>query len=194
MFSLRVDDEVSIELAEEHHAQSTFDLTDRNRDHLRPWMPWVDGTVTVADTLGFLTFARAEYTAGRQFHCNLRYRGAHVGAIGMRINRPNDKGEIGYWLDREHEGRGIVTRATRALTGAAFDQLGLHRVTIRAAVENVRSRAVPERLGYRFEGVLRANEKIGDRYVDHASYAMLVDEWRAGTLPGNSDALPYGAQ
>lgn len=185
MFSLRADDEVSLELAEEHHAQSTFELTDRNREHLRPWMPWVDSTVTVADTKAFLTFVRGEYAAGRQLHCNLRYRGEHVGAIGLRLDRANDKADIGYWIGKDREGLGIVTRAARALTTAAFDGYGLHRVSIRAAVDNVRSRAVPERLGFAFEGVLRGTERIGERHVDHAAYAVLAADWRAGTLRGN---------
>ena len=177
MFSLRVDDEVQIELAEEHHAQEIFDLTDRNRDHLGPWMPWVATTVTVADTLAFLTFVRGEYAAGRQFHANVRYQGAVVGAIGLRMTRAHLTSELGYWIDAGHEGRGIVTRATRALTTAAFDQLGLNRVEIRAGTENARSRAVPERLGYAFEGVQRAHEKVGDRFLDHAVYAMLAADW-----------------
>jgi ribosomal-protein-serine acetyltransferase len=177
MFSLTVDDEVSLVLAEEHHAQALFDLTDRNRDHLRPWMPWVDATVSVADTLAYLRFVRGEYVAGRQFHCNVMYRGTLVGGSGMRLFRDHGGAEIGYWLDAGHTGLGIVTRTTRALTAAAFAEWGLHRVAIRAAVENVRSRAVPERLGYTFEGVLRDTEKVGDRYLSHASYAMLAPEW-----------------
>lgn len=185
MFSLHADDEVSIELAEEHHAQSTFDLTDRNREHLRPWLPWVDSTVTVDDTRAFLTYARGEYAAGRLLHCNLRYRGEHVGAIGLRIDRENLKADLGYWIGRDHQGLGIVTRAARALTTAAFEGYGLHRVSIRAAVDNVRSRAVPERLGFALEGVLRGNERIGERHVDHAGYAVLAAEWHAGTLRGN---------
>jgi ribosomal-protein-serine acetyltransferase len=184
MFSLTVDDEVALELAEEHHAQAIFDLTDCNRDHLRPWMPWVDPTVTVADTLAFLRFVRGEYAAGRQLHCNVVYRGSIVGGAGLRIDRNNLATELGYWIDRDHEGRGIVTRAARALTTAALGDLGLNRVVIRAGVENVRSRAIPERLGYTLEGVLRANEKIGDRFVDHATYSMLAGEWDPGTLPG----------
>lgn len=177
MFSLRIDDEVSLELAEEHHAQAIFDLTDRNRDHLAPWMPWVATTTTVADTMGFLTFIRGEYGAGRAFHCNVVYGGAIVGGIGLRLDRTNRSCELGYWIDEGHTGRGIVTRATRGLTAAAFEQLGMNRVCIRAGVENVRSRAVPERLGFTFEGVLRASEKVGDRYVDHACYSMLAAEW-----------------
>jgi ribosomal-protein-serine acetyltransferase len=185
MFALRVDDEVAIELAEEHHAQAIYDLVDRNRDRLRPWMPWVDATVSPDDTLAFLRFARNEYAAGKQFHGNLRYRGAVVGGMGLRFDRPHDACELGYWIDGAAEGKGVVTRAARALTAAAFDEWRLHRVCIRAGVENVRSRAVPERLGFTFEGVLRENEKVGDRYVSLATYSMLAGEWDAGTLRGN---------
>jgi ribosomal-protein-serine acetyltransferase len=182
MFLLPVDDEVDLELAEEHHADAIYGLTDRNRDHLRPWMPWVDTTTTVADTLAFLTFIRGEYGAGRAFHVNVRYRREIVGGAGLRFDRANRRAELGYWVDQGHEGFGIVTRASRALTEAAFREYGMNRVEIHAGVENVRSRAVPERLGFVFEGVLRAYEKVGDRYVDHACYAALASEW-AGTLP-----------
>lgn len=177
MFTLRADDEVEIELAEDHHAQATFDLVDRNREHLAPWMPWVAGTVTVADTKAFLTFVRGEYAAGRQLHANLRYRGEHVGAIGLRTNHANRHAEMGYWLSADREGRGIVTRAARALTTAAFTHLGMNRVEIRAGTGNVRSRAIPERLGYAFEGIARQYEQVGDAFLDHAVYSMLNADW-----------------
>jgi ribosomal-protein-serine acetyltransferase len=185
MFALRVDDEVSLELAELHHAPALFALVDRNRDHLRPWMPWVDATATVEDSRAFLTFVRGEYAAGRQFHCNVLRDGVLVGGMGMRFDRPHDGCEVGYWIDREATGHGIVTRGARALTEAAFREMGMRRVAIRAGVENVRSRAVPERLGFTFEGVLRESERVGDRYVSLATYSMLVGEWRAGTLRRN---------
>ncbi|HEX8003923.1 MAG TPA: GNAT family protein [Mycobacteriales bacterium] len=184
MFSLRADDEVTLELAELHHAQELFELTDRNRAHLAPWMPWVEGTTTAADTTAFLTFIRGEYAAGRGLHCNIRYGGAMVGAIGLHDMKAFDRTvELGYWLDEGHLGKGIVTRATRALVTAVFAQ-GYVRVGIKAAVDNARSRAVPERLGFALEGVERSAARIGDRHVDHASYAMLAADWDAGTLAG----------
>ena len=184
MFSLTVDDEVSLELAEMHHAQEIFDLTERNREHLAPWMPWVETTTSVADTTAFLTFIRGEYGAGRAFHCNLRYRGAIVGGMGLHAMKPADKTvELGYWIDKDHVGKGVVTRATRALVTAAFAQ-GYVRVGIKAAVDNDRSRAVPERLGFVLEGVERAAARVNGRHVDHASYAMLAADWDAGTLAG----------
>ncbi len=182
MFTLRADDEVELELVHEGLAETLFALTDSNRDHLRPWMPWVDPTTSVADTMTFITFSKNEHAAGRATNCAIRYRGEVVGTAGLRLDAANKRAELGYWVDKTYEGKGIVTRASWALTKAAFGELGMNRVEIHAGVENVRSRAVPERLGFVLEGVLRQYEKVGDRFVDHACYAALASEW-AGTLP-----------
>jgi len=63
------------------------------------------------------------------------------------------------------------------LVDHAFGAWRLHRVEIRAGVENARSRAIPERLGFRREGVLREAERVGDRYVDQVVYAVLAGDW-----------------
>ena len=70
-----------------------------------------------------------------------------------------------------------MTSAVIALTDHAFDTWRLNRIEIRAAVGNRRSRAVPERLGFTEEGVLREAELVGDRYVDHVVYAILARDW-----------------
>ena len=72
-----------------------------------------------------------------------------------------------------------MTRAVRALVNHALVDEDLHRVEIRAAPDNVRSRAIPERLGFREEGLLRVSERIGDRYLDSVVYGMLAPEWAA---------------
>jgi hypothetical protein len=69
--------------------------------------------------------------------------------------------------------------ATGALVDHAFGVWKLNRVEIRAGVENKRSRAIPERLGFTQEGVLRQAERVGDRFVDHVMYSILADEWKA---------------
>ena len=60
----------------------------------------------------------------------------------------------------------------------AFGELGLNRVSIACATENKKSCAVPERLGFRREGVVRQAERHYDHFVDHAVYATLASEWR----------------
>ena len=70
-----------------------------------------------------------------------------------------------------------MTAAVRAYVDHAFATWKLNRVMIQAAVENARSRAIPERLGFREEGILREVERIGDRMLDDVVYSMLAADW-----------------
>ena len=71
-----------------------------------------------------------------------------------------------------------MTEAVRALVDHAFGAWGLHRVVIEAATGNARSRAIPERLGFREEGVRRGAERNGDDFLDIVVYAMLATDAR----------------
>lgn len=87
-----------------------------------------------------------------------------------------DAEEVYAIVDRE--GKGYVTAAVREIERLCFADLGLERVQIRADVANVRSRAIPERLGYTLEGVLRRSAPSGGgRLTDHAMYSLLKPEW-----------------
>ena len=86
--------------------------------------------------------------------------------------------DIGYWLIEDAQGRGIMTRVAHALVDYAFNDHGLHRLTIRAEPDNRRSWGVAERLGFRHEGTFRHVCRWNDRWVDHKLYAMLADDWR----------------
>jgi ribosomal-protein-serine acetyltransferase len=102
-----------------------------------------------------------------------------AGYIGLnRIDWANYRTEIGYWIGASFQGRGIMTRSCRAMLAYAFDELKLNRVEIYCAVDNLRSRAVPERLGFRKEGVMRQAERVHERYHDLVCYSMLAAEWR----------------
>ena len=104
-----------------------------------------------------------------------------AGGCDLRIHPQDDIGELGFWLDEEQVGRGLVTRAAQALMTRGFDEEGLHRVQMRAGVENLRSRAVARRLKLKEEGVLRGAGKVGGGlYVDLVMYGLLVDDWRLG--------------
>jgi ribosomal-protein-serine acetyltransferase len=72
-----------------------------------------------------------------------------------------------------------MTAAVTALLRHGFRTLRLNRIEIRAGVRNRRSRAIPERLGFRHEGTLRQAERLAERFVDHAVYALLASEWPA---------------
>lgn len=172
---LELGDGAEVRLLEPADAREVFALVDVNRERLRPFMPWVDTTTSAEVTRVFIERARASETDLEAL--GIFVRGAFAGAMGLRIDPISREGEIGYWIDAASEGKGLVTRACRALIHHAFTALGLHRITLRAAPDNLRSRAIARRLGFSEEGVLREAERIGDRYHDLVVYGLLVHEW-----------------
>jgi ribosomal-protein-serine acetyltransferase len=178
LFHRRLDEEIELRALDEPDAEVLFDLTDHNREHLRAWLPWVDGTRTVHDTLAFIRSARQQEREGDGFQAGIWYRGELAGVVGYhRIDWPRRRVALGYWLGKEFEGRGIMTRACRAIVDHALGELALERVEIRAATRNLRSRAVPLRLGFVEEGVVRRAEWLYDHFVDHVVYAMARGAW-----------------
>jgi ribosomal-protein-serine acetyltransferase len=166
-----------LRLLEESDADELYQLIEANRAYLAPWLPWA-AEQTREGTLEFIRLTRRQAAANDGFQAALISDGAIVGIAGFHsVNWPHGSTTIGYWLSERHQGRGLMTRAVRGLVDHAFSEWKLHRVEIRAAIENRRSRAIPERLGFREEGVLREAERIGDHHHDLAVYGLLAREW-----------------
>jgi ribosomal-protein-serine acetyltransferase len=180
MLGIRVDDEIFLRLHEERQADELFRLVEQNRDHLRPWMPWVDATRSPDDIRAYLRGTLQSLADGKVYGFVILDRGEMVGSTDLRVTVEAKEGEVGYWIAESAQGRGIVTRTTQALVRFAFDELGMNRFVIRCAVDNVRSCAVPERLGFTLEGTYRQRDLIPDRPArDQHVYALLRSEWQS---------------
>jgi ribosomal-protein-serine acetyltransferase len=143
-------------------------------------LPWVDGTRSEEGVLTFIRENLQAYAEGRGLAAGIWLEQSLVGVIGVHaIDRTNRSATLGYWLSKSSEGRGVMTRSVRALLGYLFEDLSLHRVEIRVAPENSRSRAIPERLGFRGEGHLRDREWLYDHWLDHLVYGLLETDWRS---------------
>lgn len=179
MHSIAIDDGLELRTLREEDAGALFQVVDANRKHLREWLPWLDANTKEEHSRMFIKSVLKQETDNLGPTYAVVLRGRIVGLVGYHPIRWNNKSvEIGYWLTRAATGQGIMTRCCRALVDHAFDAMGLNRVTIPAAVENGRSRAIPERLGFRKEGVIRDAEWLYDHYVDHVLYSMLKREWK----------------
>ncbi len=180
MFPIHVDREIDLRPLEMSDADALFTLIARNRDHLDQWMRWTARIQTLQDAQHYIQRHADRYAAGSGFHAGLWVHGELVGGVVCHeIDRDSHKTEIGYWLDAGYTGRGLVTRACRAVITALFQRQGLHRIEIMCMTENRPSRAVAERLGFTFEGVLRESVWISTAFRDHALYSLLDHEWRA---------------
>jgi len=155
-------------------APAIFAAIDASRAYLRRWLPWVDASTSVEHTREFLRGAIAGAAEGKSLILVIEHDGEPCGTAGFNwIDVANGSCEIGYWLREDLQRRGIMTACCRALVGHAFDGLGLNSVRIGVAVGNERSRRVPERLGFRLDGVIRQAERLSTGHVDQAVYTYL---------------------
>lgn len=179
MFRYPLGPQAELRLLEMQHAEGLFALIDQNRTHLRRWLTWVDNNRAVADSRSFIRSALQQFADNRGFAAGIWYRGALAGMIGYNdIDWFDSKAELGYWLGEQFQGHGLMTLACRALTSHSFHDLHLNRVEILCAEGNSRSRAVPERLGFTQEGIMRQAEWLHDHFVDLVIYAVLASEWQ----------------
>lgn len=160
------------------HAPAIFGIIDSQRQYLREWLPFIDYSKTVADTEKFIRSIPPDHD-NETFV--IAYDNTIVGIIGFRDTEMNNKRtEIGYWLSQDAQGKGIVSRCLLALLAYAFADRGMNRVMIRAAVENQKSRNIPERLGFFYEGIQREGELLVDGiFHDLAVYSILKKEFKA---------------
>lgn len=133
-------------------------LIDRNLDHLRPWMPWaLHEPQPLATKVSLLRRWRGEFDLDRDYVYAIWSRDETVllGACGLHTRVGPDAREIGYWTDGAHGGQGFGGEAAAALTRVALQVDRVKRVEIHCDPRNVRSAAIPRRLGYRHEATLR---------------------------------------
>lgn len=158
---------------------SLFLLTDVNRNYLREWLPWVDKTKTVEDTKEFIKNSLEGAQNNKSADFGIYFHDKLVGAIGFHfLDFNNKKTTIGYWLDKDYQGKGIMTTATKILIRFAFEKLKLNRVQINCGQGNTKSCAIPMRLGFKKEGIAQQAEWVNDHFVDWEQYSLLKENFK----------------
>ncbi len=179
MFPMTFDGDFELRLLLPADAATMFELVLANRHRLDKWMRWAGRVQTEDDARAYIQLYLDRYNAGTGFHAGLWIADNLAGGIACHsMNRDSNKTEIGYWLGTQYTGQGLVTRACRTVITELFTREKMHRIEIQCVVDNERSRAVAERLGFTFEGVKRESEWITSAYRDHALYSLLEQEWK----------------
>mgnify|MGYP000415696302 CR=1 FL=1 len=175
---LHCDTDLEIQVFRDDMASYIFDQVCRNRAHLGRWLAWVPLTQQVSDSLDFLQHAQQQSDADGLFRGAIVLEGRLVGTIGYHERSvANRSASIGYWLDKDVTGRGVVTRSLHRLVQHGFEDLDLHRIEIRAAVGNEKSWRVAERVGFQREGCLRDVALVNGHFQSHYVYSLLRSEY-----------------
>ena len=179
MIISRIDEHTVLQLLEVKHAEKVYQLIHNNLEHLGKWLSFANKYYEVKHAILFIENALQQYFKQNGMQCGIYYKNELAGCIGFNeINKMSDSAEIGYWLGKKYEGQGTMTSCSRSLIQYAFDELNLNRVEIRVGTENVKSRAIPERLHFVQEGIFRQKGKIRESYYDIVMYGMLASEWK----------------
>ncbi|MDE3231525.1 MAG: GNAT family N-acetyltransferase [Chloroflexota bacterium] len=159
---------------------AVWEAVQESRDEIRLWLPFADEPPE--QLRDWLAHTVAHWQTREFMGCAIlaRETGQLVGNIGLMTRGWNiGSFEIGYWLRTSAVGHGYMTEATRLITDFAFDHLDANRVMIRCDSENARSAAVPRRLGFTQEGLVRRDYARPDgRIADTLMFAMIRDDPR----------------
>lgn len=177
MKEIRIDDDLTLAVLRESDIDELAAVVEANLPHIGPWMLWAVADYGRGHAEEFVMRNIANEDPKAQTF-GIFYEGKISGCAGFVPRDENGIAEIGYWIVRGHQGKGIVTRCARASIDHAFRDLGVDRLEIRAAALNFRSRAVPERLRFDLEERLKDAHPLPNGIIDDlVVYSMHKRNW-----------------
>ena len=144
-------------------APAIFKEVDKNRDHLAKWLPWVQTTHSVEDSVQFVNERITGFENKDRFEYGIFLKPndsdkelSLIGAVGLVSLVSQEFAEIGYWLAKDMQGNGIITMAVKALIEEAKESSTFSKFVIKSVPDNMKSRKVPERLGFIEKGLSKS--------------------------------------
>ena len=161
-------------------APALFKAIDKNRNYLRPWLEWVDHTIKEDQSLDFIYGAQIQQQQQTGLALGIFLADTLIGGIGMHDwDHHLQKADIGYWMDKDHQGLGVMHNCATAFIDYLFFQLRLNKIEIRFHPANSRSAAAAKRLGFTVEGILRDAQNKNGLLQDVVVTGLLRKEWLA---------------
>jgi ribosomal-protein-serine acetyltransferase len=163
----------------EEDASALYEAVRESISEVSPWLPWCHQNYSIEETREFIGSRELASQGGEWYSFGIFETddGRFLGGVGINfINRVHQMANLGYWVRTIAAGRGVATRATRLAARFGFEQLGLQRIEIVAAVGNIQSQRVAEKAGARREGVLRNRLLIHGESLDAVLFSLVPED------------------
>ncbi len=155
------------------HARQIFEIVTAQREYMARWLEWVDFIHSPEDAFPHLH--KSSLPASKSYYITINDK--IIGSVSfVALGDTHKFAEIGYWLSKDYNGRGIMTRAVEQMERVAFEQMGINRVEIQVDTENLPSQGVPMRRGYVKEGLLRGRYVLRGVARDVFMYSKIKSE------------------
>jgi len=172
---IKIDSEIELKQLEQSDTIEIFNTIDNEREYLGKWLPFVEFTKEILDSEKFVDSVVNAPENKFEYVFTIKKQDEFIGLIGFKdTDRLNKKTEIGYWLSKKNQKQGIITKSVDKLCNFAYNKLDINRIQIKCAVNNKSSIRIPQRLGFKFEGVERQGELLsGNIFTDLEIYSKL---------------------
>lgn len=178
MYKAYIDSENYLSILEPRHAMELYQVIDDSRESIGRWLSFPNKTDKVEDSVIFIEKSLKRLSENNGYWAGIWHNDHIVGSVGfLYIDWNARKTEIGYWLGEKFTGKGFATKAVKHFIDHAFNDLDLRKIEMNVATNNFKSRAIPERLGFRQEGIIRNYQYLNGAYQDRVIYGLLKDEW-----------------
>jgi ribosomal-protein-serine acetyltransferase len=173
------DGNIIVRVYREDDASALHEAARESIAEVSVWLPWCHENYSIEESRQFVS-SRARAAQGDEWYSFAIFApegGRFLGGVGLNFfNRVHQLANLGYWVRTSAAGRGVATKAARLVACFGFEQLGLHRIEIVAAVENVASQRVAEKVGAVREGVLRKRLLIRGESQDAVMFSLLRED------------------
>jgi RimJ/RimL family protein N-acetyltransferase len=142
------------------------------------WLPWCHQDYSIQESREFIS-SREIASQGGEWHSFGIFAkdSKFLGGVGINfINHVHQMANLGYWVRTSAAGHGVATAATRLAARFAFEQIGLQRIEIVAALDNIASQRVAEKSGAKREGVLRKRLLIRGESLDAVLFSLVAED------------------
>lgn len=180
---LVVDQNTALHFANTQLAGPLFELFESERYYLAPWLPWLQLPQTLDETKQMIWEQQLFNQGGQRMTTFIAHREQLVGMLGfVRFDKRHHLGELGYWLARKYQGKGLMTNCCKKLLQYSFQELQLNRVELRIPANNPRSLKLAQRLHFTGEGTLRQAFLQDGRYQDVEVFSLIKEEFNTKFL------------
>lgn len=186
-----VDGDILVRPLELTDEQSLFEAVRESIAEVSLWLGWCHENYSIEETREFLR-SRADKSQGDEWYSfgvfDRNDGGRFLGGVGLNfINRMHQFGNLGYWVRTSAAGKGVASRASRLVARFGFEELGLHRIEILAAVSNIASQRVAEKVGAAREGVLRNRLLIRGEPQEAVMFSLVPEDLQSQSAGPRKD-------
>lgn len=184
MVSIVVDDNLLLRTYEVEDADALFNEINESRGHLHVWLPWVGATTKPENSLQFIQQAHQKLNNQEALALGIFYNGKIIGGAGMHDwDLLTKRAQIGYWISKEYEGKGIMKQCLIKFIAYLFEKLSLNKIEIHFIPNNKRSAKIAASLGFKIEGVIRQSIMRNGMPEDMVVTGLLKSEWNSTPNP-----------